>query len=713
MFNNYVLEKKMKKAFDDSTAINLETLYGYKIERLKECINDPDIGEIINGSDSSSFIRTLPNKSFVPLIKILLKTIAKQNNIEINNVKGKKYIGLVRFYENIEYKEDSVTLAKVIVDEDIQNEILKAILNCDLDNAENLRKIDDDINHLYRMLGERCIDAFKKFYKLRLEFFQQTVKAICTLHLVSDSIDFLSFDKLGTEGYKFQISYLSKYNSEKATIGKNKGKTLHDKLDLGDILVFAEESLFGDDSNVKYFYNDACSVIIRIFIEGLESYINENIPKTYKDISIGNADDCDFKVNLIKDVRKLFVTPYAAAQITKKDELDKAKAQLNKDGDIDKYTTAKENIIAKTDEIISRTSNEYRSFVQANKFTNEEAGKLLYYASSLKIVDGSLEAYSGNAGYLNVAQEFFMSYLAKKSGYSEVSEKLYGNTNRVDDYTDENGYLAFKDGYVVGSNSTIFVNCEFNGVGKVVEEWNEDYSKLEKVIYVSVEEIIKNNIKSKRLSKVFMYKVNFIDIDKTLSSNKRVVYKTENEYADLYALSAKGATFKLMPIYRYIKNNTPYFIPSVLVGILNGALYPVAKFNCNSNELQKVYAGLEIPATALTINEVENKGTGNKRNDGIELLFNLDDCKPDYTVEMNDYDRTDNNYKDVDVNIFGEAITDNTEEDPFGLGAMIDDSDFGNDNNKVENTDGFDNFFDDQDVLDINFEADELSDFEF
>ena len=88
MFNNYVLEKKMKKAFDDSTAINLETLYGYKIERLKECINDPDIGEIINGSDSSSFIRTLPNKSFVPLIKILLKTIAKQNNIDINNVKG-------------------------------------------------------------------------------------------------------------------------------------------------------------------------------------------------------------------------------------------------------------------------------------------------------------------------------------------------------------------------------------------------------------------------------------------------------------------------------------------------------------------------------------------------------------------------------------------------------------------------------------------------
>ena len=142
-----------------------------------------DIGTVINASEDLSALCSLPNAKFKVLMSIFIKAIAKNSPYSYNPTEGKKYTGLLTFeqkvYQDIkatkdinninnkELKEEvSTKLRAVMMDEEIQYWILKDALTCDLNNVSNLRKIAEDINTIYRLLGERTIDAFKKFYSI-------------------------------------------------------------------------------------------------------------------------------------------------------------------------------------------------------------------------------------------------------------------------------------------------------------------------------------------------------------------------------------------------------------------------------------------------------------------------------------------------------------------------------------------------------------------
>ena len=194
--NTEIIEK-----ITTSNAIN--TFRQIKVDRLLSTGELIDIGHVINASENLSALFSLPDKEFKKLMQVFLKLIADNNNIKITNVSGKKYIGLLNFTQNICSKNNTnVELNKFIMDEEIQFWVLDAIFNCDLNNIENLRKIAIDCNVIYRLLGERTIDAFKKFYNITYSFIQENLKAKSTLHF-KDDVDYINYDKLGTQGYDF------------------------------------------------------------------------------------------------------------------------------------------------------------------------------------------------------------------------------------------------------------------------------------------------------------------------------------------------------------------------------------------------------------------------------------------------------------------------------------------------------------------------------
>ena len=640
--NTEIIEK-----ITTSNAIN--TFRQIKVDRLLSTGELIDIGHVINASENLSALFSLPDKEFKKLMQVFLKLIADNNNIKITNVSGKKYIGLLNFTQNICSKNNTnVELNKFIMDEEIQFWVLDAIFNCDLNNIENLRKIAIDCNVIYRLLGERTIDAFKKFYNITYSFIQENLKAKSTLHF-KDDVDYINYDKLGTQGYDFIVEYKDK-NADLPDINNN--ILNYSELELGKYCKYDVTSILDSDNKYCYFYQDAISEIRESIRYSFHEFINKDIPDLYNNANIDKAGLNKINKNYFAIMRKLYVNPYSIAQINKIESLKKITEKLELDGNTDAYIEAKDNIINSSNETINELSNEFRTFVKLSGIAPEEAGALMYAISNYRLNNVDKYEPKSNQCFLNVAPEYFVSYYAHRFNKTKAYSKLYGNISKLDNYI-TNGTVEVRNGYIVGSDLSISCDCNYNGIAHVEYIWNKDYTVKEPYIYVDINNLLFNDIDmTDNKIKVIVYKTSFIDLETTKVSANTVYFK--NNVTSIFDILIQDADviFEFLPTYKYTKKLENKIktvtMQSVMVAHKGNNTIPVANFACGSNELQAIYAGLKINAKDIKISE---------DSISINISFDIKDASRNTDVVLWNYDVSiDENEKMInetnDNNIF-------------------------------------------------------------
>ena len=606
-----------------------------------------DIGTVINASEDLSALCSLPNARFKVLMSIFIKAIAKNSPYSYNPTEGKKYTGLLTFeqkvYQDIkatkdinninnkELKEEvSTKLRTVIMDEEIQYWILKDTLTCDLNNVSNLRKIAEDINTIYRLLGERTIDAFKKFYSIVYIFIQEDLRAKSVLHF-NDNVDYINYSKLGTKDYEFEITYKNRFANEEDINGKVLNK---EELELGSYLTYESTSLYDSDRKFINFYQDAISEVRESISFSLEAFFNEDVPALLKDTNIERAGLNYISKVYFANMRKQFSSRYGLIVSQKIAALNEISIKADMDGDMDSYIAEKDRIISNYNEAIKELADEFRTFVEFSGISNEDAGAIMYAISNFNLDDNNKYVVQNNQCFLNVAPEYFVSYYAHRFNKTKAYSKLIGDVDNINNYIRNDGTVEVRNSYVVGSDLTIQCDCNYSGIATVEYVWDKAYKVKEPYIVVNMDYVLFNDIdRTNKPVRVTCYKTGFIDLDTTKSNSRTVTYKENPTRIFNILIADPEVTFEFMPIYRYSKviegKARVTTLKSVMVAHRNGNTIPVAYFSCSCNELQALYAGLTVSTKNITVKE---------DNISVVISFDIKDTVRNENVNLYNYE---------------------------------------------------------------------------
>lgn len=166
-----------RTAKNNNTVKSIETVQE-KIEKAVNLFNKDNIVSAFRVTTTSGNINvgSATNKctthialSVTPTLgrKALMKTFG----LTMEEVGVGKYVGLAkvaaREMKDIKkYCTDNKDVLVTLISQDMVDDLLEEMKNCDLNDAENVQKIFWDLNVIYRMYQELIIDAAKKAYKV-------------------------------------------------------------------------------------------------------------------------------------------------------------------------------------------------------------------------------------------------------------------------------------------------------------------------------------------------------------------------------------------------------------------------------------------------------------------------------------------------------------------------------------------------------------------
>lgn len=608
-----------------------------------------NVGTVINISESWANIVALLKSQDIEkrekgksIFKYALYKVAKKPNINVklNNNKGVKYHGLQYFKCNV----GDITLLKCVVNDEIQKAVLESIANVDLDDINNLIKIAQDINVICRMYGEGTIDFAKTLKEILGLFIQEDIKNASTLRLKNNA-EFINFDNLLDDNYQWDIEYKGKYQ-------------LDDNMEVGDSM------LFENNGNTKLIYMDYINKVRILNKQSLQYYVNSYIKDNYKNVKI--MTECTFSYGDIKDVRNIVVVPFAALyswKIESLKQLDDEKLSI----DDDKYYQTRNDIFETIETECENIAENYHVYVKECGLSNAEAGELLYMACSFKSSNDKKElvvAPHQSAAYKQIAKEYFLAYCLSKSDDKYAYAELIGDKSTINSY--ENGeIIELKDGYIYGSDLTVYTESEYNGYGEIYRE--NDSNKT--FVRVNVEDMINTKIRdAKDNSEQFMLNIganSFVDISKLQGG---VFELTNNSSIFNELINREDVIFRLAPVANFRLNGKPHQRRNVLYAIFSGKTLPIAIYQCSSNRLQSVYAGVSFKPSDAYFQESKygiriNYVQCNKVNVPDNMLYDYNISNGSKKVSLDAFDVNYGNSDDEEITVA--TILNNSNDDPF------------------------------------------------
>lgn len=615
-FNQSV--QSLKKAAVDSYADFINNINkGYGAGEANN--SNKSVGEItISSNNSNAIYAFVTNKKYKDAFMTLAK---KRLEASLGHIEGfgagkNKYNGLC--VQQVLVYDLTVDLVSISAVDEVF--IVNEIVNCDLNDYENLKKIFTDLNDLFRGYQEMTIDAAKKLYAIMALFYSDVLKAMSTLHL---SHNFSKFT--GNDDFAFEIARDSKYAVD-GKVGEYK-EVFNDE---GKLIAIAFVDIIGDVQN------SAISDMNEVMKDFNNMYKDIQIPEDIRTSWNGVETN-----HLISDVIAYVKNPYGNLTKWKMDE-QKRIASLLEAHVISKFeaNVKLEGVKAAFEDELNKISNTARALFKDTDMVT--AGFLMFAASNLtkwkndgfggitRSTIGLYDEMSTNQFHLKVAPEFYMAYVVSLSEQKNCGYEVFGDVSNLN----EGDVLDF----VNGMSGDVFVGALYNGKLTVSVVDNKVYA-------VKPIEIDRVDSSSDSIS-FDIY--GFINGDKFVMENvvESIALFKDRESMLLhptYRLIKKAEYFIAHPVYNYTTpEGRSEKIYSVIVGYVAktdelGAVYyleiPLAKYNSHSCLGKSLLGGLKFNITKPS---VVNNGSSIRID--IKMLDYVNNVCLNDNVNENDFE---------------------------------------------------------------------------
>lgn len=647
---------------NDTTTNNNSSFYTEllvtKQERAKEVHKEgaiSNVGTVINISESwANLVPLLRSENpeirdnAIAVFKYALSKIAikKDVNVQLKNTPGAKYNGLQRF----SCKVGDITLLKSIMSDNIQDALIISMANADLDNAENLIDMSYDINDCCRADGEGTIDFEKTMQKIKGTFLQTDVKNASSLRLKNDS-EYLNFDKFFDDNYEYKIGYRGKYQ-------------LNDDIKVGECMTF--NNYYGD----KLIYNDFINAVRILNKHSLEYFINTHVREGYKKIKVSTR--CTYSYGDIRDVRCIVVAPFAALYIYQMNELKNLEDE-KRSIDGDEYDRRRTEIFETVNSGIDSITESYHVYVKKCGLSNAEAGELLFMACSFRPSSDKKElviAPHQSAAFQKIAEEYFLAYCLSKTNDKYAYAELIGDKATITSY-EFGEIIELRDGYVYGSDFTVYTDTEYTGLAEIYREADN-----KTFIRVNVDDMLNEKIiENQDNSEEFIVNIganSFVDIAKLQYG----IFETcDNNKIFKQLMNKDDTVFKFVPVANFRLNGRPSQRRNVLYATFSGKTLPIAIYQCSSNNLQKIYAGVTFKAAdayceessfGMKIYYLEDNRT--EVPDCLLYDYNIANGSKKVSMDMFKDNYGSDPEQELKINIKVLASKTNSEDNPFAEG---------------------------------------------
>lgn len=547
----------------DSLFMNRMTKdYGTSIQKDE----NKGVGQITIASNVSSAVALLDDEQFKTLAFKALETVLGDRP-GFNSGSG-EYLGL--FVEEI--TADRVEMDYVTVSAKQEEFILTEMINCDLNDIKNLRKIFADINDLFRMYQELTIDAAKKLYVICATFYNETLKANSTVKLDHDFYSFKDFRG-------FSINRTNKYVAPK-------------DMEIGEAVEFRNDK----GEIVKIAFKDKISVIQDAVAEQFAHLVNTDIIEAYNNITVSDEVEASFAIGsefsaFAADMYESIRKPYSKLTAWKAEEIAKANEAL-----ANKYVTPFaanqriDEINAMYDRKISGLSNLARFLTKDMDMSL--AGRLMFMISNIKREKQNwvVDKESTNQLFLTVAPELFLAYIVENHAEIKVcGYKVLGETSDLV----EGQKLTFLNGNAV-EVSNVYVDSDFSGE-LTVQTVDGVLSVVKPIEIPRIEAVEPKTFAVSVWENSVINALHFAKTKESVRTANFDTLKTQHVFE-------KAEKIQLVPFYQY-KNSTgktKYVYNAIVVTIpsLNDPSIkfeiPVAQYLCNSATFERMIAGLTV-----------------------------------------------------------------------------------------------------------------------
>lgn len=649
--------QSLKKAAVNSYADFINNINkGYGAGESKNA--NKSVGEITISSNNSNAIYMFSTKNelretFIELARKSLENIL--GDIEgFGEGKG-EYKGL--YIQHVKSNNLNIDLVHVsAVDEAF---VVDEIINCDLTNYENLRKIFIDLNDLFRGYQEMTIDAAKKLYAIMALFYSNFMKAMSTLHLDHNFSKFT-----GEDNFIFEIVRNSKFAvdgklGEYKEVFNDEGKLI--AIAFVDIIGDVQNSVIADVNETMQYFNS----------EYRKIEVPEDIRTSWNGVETNK---------LISDVIAYVKNPYGNLTKWRMDE-QKAVQDL-----LDAHAISKFNANIRLEGIKTAFKEELNKITATARILFKDtdmvqAGFLMFAASHLtkwrsdgfggitRSTVGLYDEMSTNQFHLKVAPEFYMAYVVSRSEQKNCGYKIFGDVSSVN----EGDVLEF----INGMSGDVFVETLYNGKLTVSVVDNKKYAvkpiEIKRVVdeegYFTFNVFKLLNGHAFVLNKTVEY-IQLPDLKGVTDEKKREEIIMGNPATRLTRLAEY---FIAHSVYKYEDaNGKSMKMFNVVVGYIRkedelGSVYylevPLGRYEAHSPLVKGLMNGLKFTvsgskavknSTAIQIKtkieEYVNVGVEVDEDNVCEIVsFNLDN-----DFGMDDFAQESNAFDDVDPALFGE-----------------------------------------------------------
>lgn len=592
--------------------------YGHSIQVDK----NKSVGEITICSNTINAICNLPDDKFAIAARKFLEIIIGNYKTELLEYLGRgkeSYTGLFVERIIIDGKEiDKIDVRNSHNHKGSEDELLAEILNSDLEDVNNLRKLFRDLNRLFRLYQELSIDAAKKLYKVSCIFYQDIMRAESTMGLRHY---FDSFDNLKELTYYRDGYFITDKD-------KSFGELQEHYDDNGKLAAITFKDVFSEIQTSL-----ADQVVKAIKESAAEAY--ENV-YCREDLLLEASNMEELYADTYNTLRK----KYAKVIQWRQHQFESAKALLDS-REISKYAYYKLIDAAKANakKLFAEISNDFRWITK--DMSLEEAGFLAYAVSNIKRVgqNWTVDTDSTNQFFLTIAPEAYIAYVAKEKAEIKVcGYELLGDVDSVQ----IGDKLDMTCG--VADNFDVFVDSDFTGTLTVQEVDG-------KICAVKPIEIPRVAAYTPETWTIGIYKNSVINAKEFAANKVRTFSKS---FDGLEGLLKRALEIKLVPYYVYQDaQGIDHPVYNAIVCKFadkndSSIIYeiPVASYLCKSKELEEVLLG-------LTTTEIKSFAIDGKTA-YVELPYA--NAKFDSEVAPNHTKEENNNVPEMDMNIFGMQI---------------------------------------------------------
>lgn len=171
------LKLMVKEKREESIKSIIEFEVGTVVLSFKQMTasGNPDVGSTTNKNTNHIGL------SFCP--KFAKKALLKHFNLNEMTMGKDKYVGLVsRLAEKLpdqkQFCTDNKKVLITLINNDMVDDLILQMKNCDLDNEDNIKKIFWDLTVIYRMYQELIIDSAKKAYIVNILIALESYRAL-------------------------------------------------------------------------------------------------------------------------------------------------------------------------------------------------------------------------------------------------------------------------------------------------------------------------------------------------------------------------------------------------------------------------------------------------------------------------------------------------------------------------------------------------------